>query len=232
MTLPSAEQLLSVRPLVLLPIVDRHSFGHYYAQHGLSGTIWVPGFTRLPLGARVDVGVSFGREHVVMQVRGIVAAKRWAPEVGRPRGIAVELLSSERRAQNFLLRYADAEANLPVGRTSWRYPAAIAVEPLADEPAVFEATDDINAAGAALWAASPPKVGTRVRFRLRVPALHPITVEAQACWRDQGGRPRVGVQFLLDGAEQARVRALIDEIRAAMTLVRGPAVYAGGTEGP
>jgi len=214
---------LKLRPLVLLPVANRRSFLRYYEDDPPAGVVWVPGFTRLPLDTRVDVGVSFGKEGLVLQARGAVRARHLSGRVGRPRGIAVELLPSESRARDLLVGYATGAVDLPAIRTAWRYPAMLAVAQDAGAREAGATTDDLSLGGASIVTARPPPdVGATVKVCLRPPAAGPIAVTADVRWRDEQTPARFGVRFHLADFERERMSSVIAAIRHAMALA--PAV--------
>lgn len=213
----AAAPLLRVRPMVILPLADRHSLARHYSP--LQGRLHVPGFTRLELGEAVDCGISFGHEGVIVQAQGRVVSKRLLPRPGQPLGIELELLPGHAREW---LQALLAGGPLPVARRSWRYHAEIDVEytAAAVEP---DRLSDIGLDGAAIYSQRALERGEVVPLRLKVPALGTVELAADVRWRRDGATPAYGVQFRFDSeGERERLRQLIGGIRTALANADTP----------
>ena len=205
-----------MRPLVLLPVADRHSLAQFYAVASQHPVLRVPGFTRLDLGEPIDCGISLGQEGVKLQYPGVVASKCLAPHPGRPLGIEVALLQSPDGTRDLIERLLAGEVIPPVGRHSWRYHAEIGVEWALDTEPQLDALEDISLEGAAIRSLRDPDLGCRLPLRLQAAQGAPIEVAAEVRWRRQGERPAFGVRFRFsDAQERDRVRELVERIKTA-----------------
>ncbi len=208
---------LRVRPLVLLPVADRHSLAQFCTASPLHPMLRVPGFTRLDLGQPVDCGISFGMEGVKVQYPGVVASKCLAPQPGRPLGIEVELLQASDCTGELIERLLGRQGVRQLGRHFWRYHAEIGVECALGTGDQADVLEDISLEGAAIRGARNLEPGSRLPLRLSPPHSEPIEVAAEVRWRRTGESPALGVRFCFsDAQERERIRALVESIKAAI----------------
>jgi hypothetical protein len=212
-----------VRPMVFLPVADRHSLARYYATGDPDAVLRVPGFTRLEIGQPVDFGISFGAEGFILQSQGLVAAKSFSDVGGRPAGIEVQLLPAQSPARDLIERLMDDGfvEPLPARRQTWRYHAGIEVEYEIGGAVCGGIIDDISVGGASVLAEPCPALGTRLPILLKAPPLASIEVTAQVRWQRDGRQPGFGVTFVLENSEQReRINELVDRIRSTSAEIR------------
>jgi hypothetical protein len=214
----AAASSLRVRPMVLLPVADRFSFYDQYFPESSHGRLRVPGFTRLEVGQAVDCGISFDKEHVIMQSPGRVVSKALVPLAEAPLGIEVELLAGEIPSRALIERFASGQESVPGRRRSWRYHADIQVELSFDGATQSGAVEDISLDGMSIRSGLAPDCGARVSLRLTLTSGAPIQIPAEVRWRREGAEPMLGVEFRFERSEDREaIQALITTIRREIT---------------
>ena len=207
--------LLQIRPMVLLPLIEERAFLDYYFNQGDLGGVFVPGNLRLASADEVDLEIVFAKEQVTVHTRGVVRWKRLSSKRDMPAGIGIEFLPDERRTRDRLLELAKGKTVNLAKRRTRRYPAMLQIEYATTSVFMTDVTDDLSREGAAILTDEIPSIGTVLRLRLKVPnEAQPIELKGEVRWRQVEGRKSFGVQFVFESPQaQERITELVERIK-------------------